>query len=222
MQPWKYAGFLFPVIDGIIYLGKRGTPPYEGMWGAIGGKAEKTTKPGLITTPIPITKPGGHIDISVFDRIAMNEGRELVLETCVRECFEELFSDKKYPDDFAPHDVMAAAFLGFVIDLDKQGNEHECNFGIASVTRHDFFPSPRELIGFAPLSEIDPETIFPISRIPLVEIKYLWENGMHKYGRCASLSMYNLGAQIPYIHLERRFTSMFGAAMEMSEQGLLR
>jgi len=170
----RKVGFLLPIINGKIYLGQRGTEPFKGYYGAIGGKAEPASERAIHNQPQVIYKPGNHPDISLTDRLAQEEGRELISETSIREFCEEIFSELKFPEEFRKEDITDVYKLGFITDIvpNIPGVENDCYFHIAHVNRTDFSLSPREVTDFRELSKIDPRKIFPLTRITLNHLQY--------------------------------------------------
>ena len=64
----RTVGFLIPVIDGEIWLAQRGTEPFKGFYGGIGGKAESKSSKVLYNEPHTVYKLGGHQEISIADK----------------------------------------------------------------------------------------------------------------------------------------------------------
>ncbi|MBT4446368.1 hypothetical protein HOA92_06230 [archaeon] len=186
------VGFLIPIVNGEIWLGQRGTPPHEKMYGAIGGKTDAYEG---IVCPFDalsnIIKMGGHSTLSVADRAALSSNKELPGETTLREFCEETFNaqvlypgnelSKKigssrlvYPSDFRREDISDLKKLGTFDD--KSSNEdpvmNHCYVYIARVNRSDFCLSPRELTDFKPITQIDPREIWLGTKIALTHLKY--------------------------------------------------
>jgi len=219
------TSFLIPVIDGLIYLGKRGTEPYKGQWSAIGGKVEKTGGPVLHDSPLTIEKRGGSTRISIFDESAIADGRELWFNAAAREFWEEAFHGKPYPkpEDRVFTDVYK---IGCVDDSYPEfpNKNYQGLFFLARVNRRDFSLSPRELCDFKPLEKLTCEDqIAQPTRFALTQIYYLCESGLIKGIRAPVYGDFNLDKQIPIglLKFDRyRFTDMPGALVSMREQGI--
>lgn len=191
------VGFLIPVVNGQIFLGQRGTPPKEGMYGAIGGKVDSYE--GLVSPFSTLhfnIKLGGHTVISIADQFALETNRELPAEAVLREFCEEAFNaqvvypgkeierDPKrllYPNDFSEGDIVDLYRLGSFDDRLTPDDPvlNHCWIYIAKVNRADFNLSPRELIDMKPLVDIDPRQIWPGTKIALTHLKWMFskENG---------------------------------------------
>ena len=226
------VGFLLPVVNGEIWLGQRGTKPFKGHYGAIGGKNEyknEDHKQSPFEKPTLITKPGGHQVHSISDQQAKKEGRELLTNTAAREFCEEIFSNLTYPNDFSETDITDMFRLGWIIDYTYEGKNQEnkylvgrnfCYFFLANVNRTDFSPSPREITNFKPIDDlIETDNIFLLTQLALEQIRYLYEDfkpelwpGMAPYKNFA------LNKQLPLLNIqERRFNTLFATAIYFSE-----
>lgn len=214
------AAFLIPVVDGLIYLGQRGTPPYQFYFSAVGGKAEKKGKGELWNKPYMIEKLGGHMRVSIYDRVAIEEGRELVVNTALREFWEEAFHDKEFPklEERVFSDVLK---IGLVLDDSKvvPDKKFECLFFLANVHRKDFSLSPRELKDFKPLVQINDEsTIAAPTKYALEQLRFLEKI---RYDHLQPYVGFNLTSQIPQFKFDRmRFTDMAGSIIAMRDQGI--
>jgi len=172
-KKFRKVGFIIPVIDGRIWLAQRGTEPYKGFYGAVGGKQEET---GRILYDTSHTFKGLN-DVnrsSIVDEVARTQGKELVSETSLREFCEEMFSNRKFPEDFSREDITNVYKLGFIVDSQASDPvyQNECYFHIAMIHRGDFFPSPREVTDFRDIRDINPERIFPLTRIALNHLEF--------------------------------------------------
>ena len=208
------AGFLFPVIDGVLYVGQRGTEPHMGLYGPIGGKSDKFDGECSFNEPGLVIKPGGHIAISMSDVVAELQGRECVARTSVREFCEEVFTHLTYPTDFLGS-ITDVLKLGWLDDHFAEGIVGRCYFHLATVRRRDFQLSARELTDFCPLSEVGSDQLFPITKVALVHLKYLLENpAIFRDLQGDSADEYlekGLEDQIPLLtEVPRRFTCMPG------------
>jgi len=176
-----YTAFLFPVVDGRLFVGQRNTPPFEGFWGPIGGKndSRKNVAPSRWDSPKLIEKMGGHKVLSIVDRYSDMIGAEYMQGTAVRECCEELFSDEKFPDDFEDDDfsdVVRVGSLDDCVEIKGRTVETANYIYISRVGRTDFSPSPREIAGFKPLTEITSgDRMFPLAKLALAHMHYLIE-----------------------------------------------
>ena len=138
-----HTAFLLPVIDGELYLGRRGTPPFTGYWGGIGGKAD-VNKENPWNKPKLIEKMGGAKVISHVDEFMNAEGLECIASTAVREFCEETFSDRKFPKDFSENDITNVARVCSIND--KFNDAETANyFYLARINRKDFCLNSREL-----------------------------------------------------------------------------
>ena len=219
---YRPACFLIPVLDGEIWLGRRGTEPHKNQYGAIGGKAIEHRDSGLANAPRVIETIGGGSKLSVADRLAQEYGLEWPAETAVREFCEEAFSDQRYPEDFAEGDITNIIQLGGMND-DISGRTYHCLVYLATIHRTDFSLSRRELSDLRPLSTVHPETIFPLTQLALLHLKYVlrekawmppkWYNGYESE---------DLERRIPkFEHLEYRPSSFLGAISFFHERGLI-
>ena len=221
MDNVKDVGFIFPVYNGEIYLGQRGTEPFNGYWGAIGGKQEKSS--GEPVFEHSITKPNGLDYRSIGDELAIKAGREIIGDASVREFMEEAFTHLRYPEDV--RNLISHVYkLGFVSDTPFEGGPRfDCFFHLATILRNDFNPSPREIHGIKPLREIDPEEIFPMSILALEHIRWGIENRLfeHSIGAEAYGSL-NV-TQIPEFEKmpTTMFTTMVGPLMKLIEKNRL-
>lgn len=148
-------GFMIPIIDGEIYLGKRGTPPHEGLYGPIGGKAEQ----GFEGKPYFIEKLGGHRVPSIADQMANDAGLEGPVASAMREASEELYQ--------TPVTWTAIQRIGGISDSYKDKDTF-CRF-FAGIPEHGHFnPAPREITDVQPIRNIAPENIFLMGRVALL------------------------------------------------------
>jgi len=222
-----YVSFLIPVVDGSIYLGKRNTEPYRGLYGAIGGKSETAGKTGFYIFPETMITLGGHTKEKNFDRINAEQGREYGRETAVREFFEEAFSKLRYPRDFTTEDITDVFDLGFIVDTDENipNTDFCCHFYLGNVHRNDFSLSNRELTDLKPLTQLKPEEIWPMTKMVLTHIKWCYEEalfGSNSRGNYGKYAKFKLEDQISKnLPLDKfRFTSLSGAVIACREQGL--
>lgn len=175
MHKERYVGFLFPVIDGEIYVGQRGTEPFKGYYGAVGGKNDPKTTDRFNRQHL-IYKPGGHQELSIADKIMVDHGREGLAQTAIREFCEEIFQGVPYPEGFADDDFRYVQRLG-VVHHQPEGSDtmNHCYFHIAQISRTDFRLSPREIHDFRPLRGLSNDNLFPISRLPLAHLRFMLE-----------------------------------------------
>jgi len=211
-QPeYRRVGVIIPIIDGKIYLAQRGSDPYKGMWGAIGGKHEPNEPlPPDRSVQIVIKQPNRPV-ISLIDKIMLSEDQESLTETSIREFFEEMFHGKKYPEDVSPTDLTDIHRIGTVEDtLPGDPKITLLYLHLAKCNRKDFTPSPREITAFKPLSEINAKDILIVTRIGLMHIKRLFEYNLAQQmeGYAPYIDMH-LEKSIPeYTIEERRVTDM--------------
>ncbi len=200
----KFASFLFPVMpDGQIYVGQRVKDPHAGKWGAVGGKSDPRNINGVWDQPSYKTTLGGARVMRVGDVIAQHLGVEFPSQTSAREVAEELFHGKKLSEG----DITDIVRLGSVVDIDSTGREHHCYVHVGRINRDDVRLKPGELEGFKPLTEINPNDLYPISKISLFELqerlKLFGDTGFKPYNSSELL------AQIPDFELpEYMVTSM--------------
>jgi len=210
-----YSSFLLPVIDGKIHLGQRGTPPYKGHWGPIGGKSQQAEGTAFWQRPHELTTICGGKKTSIADRIAITLGHEYRGETAVREFCEEAFSLRKYPDDFQEQDITHVHKLGYWKDFHPNHPQKNfvCYVYIATINLHDFSLATRELTELRPLEEIvEPDTaLFPMAKVALAHLQYT----LSLSGVVEGLEPYvplQLPAQIPSFRpIPFQPTSMIGA-----------
>ena len=176
---FRYAGFLFPVINGQLYVGKRGTEPHKGQWGAIGGKNEPgPTIDGLYNT---IVKPWGLAEMRFLDRKLVEEGRESCMFTALREFHEEAYAREPTVDDLLAN-YRHPYKIGSARDsLPGDDRINWCEFYIAQVQDTKFDMSPRELHGLEPVVNVDSENIFPLSQLALLGLWDKFASGWYQW-----------------------------------------
>ncbi|HYD03152.1 MAG TPA: hypothetical protein VEC16_02530 [Alphaproteobacteria bacterium] len=211
----RTVSFLLPIINGQIYLGQRGTPPFQGFYGGIGGKAEAKSDRYLHNQKQLITTHGGHKKTSLTDIIASQSGLELFSETAIREFCEEIFSKSKFPENFTKQDITDIYGLGFIRDVlpEEPKTQNICYFYIANVNRTDFSPSPREILNFKSINQIPLSQIFPLTKMALNHLEYSLnpDNGL-SIEKLEPYKKYDLYKQITISrNEERKFTSMMFA-----------
>ncbi|MFC2136270.1 hypothetical protein ACFLTH_16765 [Bacteroidota bacterium] len=204
------SSFLFPLINGIPYVGRRETPPHQGLYGPIGGKND-----AFVPSDKPIMKEviGGSSQITVADKFSMYLGIEYGHSAAIREFFEEVFQSP--PDINSVSDIIR---IGTISDS-YDGVPTACYFYMANVSRTDFNLNKRELTDFTPLSEVNPEDLFMLAKVALYGIDFLLENPMFKEGINFYLGT-GLKSQIPSFNkaelrefVEDRNPSILGAIM---------
>lgn len=152
----KYASFVIPSRNGRIFLGQRNTPPHQGMFGAIGGKADfNTSQQGARE----VVCPGGSTKISVCDTYRFACNLESSLHTAKREFCEEAMPGAEFRE---------IVRIGAVFDQFRK-EEVCCSIYLANV-RGRFHPSTRELSKIKPLRDIAGENINPMTALALAEI----------------------------------------------------
>lgn len=225
MKKTQYASFLLPVIDGEIFLGERVKEPNANKFGAIGGKSRFDSGLGLIHFPQYMTKPGGSRERTIADRLARHERREFVAETAVREFCEEVFYDKRYPDDFNKDDITDVVRLGCVVDHHEMFPDTDlmCYVNIGIVNRRDFSLKADELRSMQTLRILSGSQIFPITTIALLQLRFLCEEGIvGDVEQYKAYKGFDLLSQIPTdLHLSSALeTSMYGGVHYCLERGL--
>ncbi|MFA6253368.1 MAG: hypothetical protein WCV69_03745 [Patescibacteria group bacterium] len=180
------VGFLYPVIDGQIYVGQRGTEPHQGFYGPIGGKSESynpNDRPYIKEYP---AKP--HIPYS--DIMAKARDKEFGHSSAIREFYEEVFQIKTVPWD----EVSNIFKIGAITDTfnDKITN---CQFYLAMIDRNSFDLSPRELTNIRPLEEIKVEELYPLAMASLFGLKKVFAKGVVK--KLEPYASLNIISQIP-------------------------
>ena len=177
------SSFILPVVENRLYLAKRGTKLFHNHWCAVGGKSKPRSPEQAHKMSIPylVTKPWGP-QLSVNDRIRESMGREYNLENALREVCEELYSNRRYPEDFSPEDFAHPIRLGYWDDTfkidDREGKAHNYFF-MVKLFKTDFHPSPREVVDFKPLEQIPVGSpIVPMTRLALIHMRVLIECGL--------------------------------------------
>jgi hypothetical protein len=164
------VGFLYPVINGIIYVGQRGTEPQKGLYGPIGGKSEThnpSDKPYVKESPaIP------HIPRT--DLAVKEQNKEYGHVSALREFYEEAFQIELINDEIS--DVFK---IGSISD-EHNGIATNCQFYLAKIDREDFNLSPRELHDMKPLQEVSVGELFPMAKLSLFALKKVLEKGVIK------------------------------------------
>lgn len=207
--PYIPVSFLFPVINGRLYVSQRGTPPHQGYWGAIGGKNTNTSHP--YNQLHCIEKLGGTKVLCIADSINKKLGLEFCIGAAIREFCEEVFSDKSFPEDFNEKDFTNMHRIGSAIDT-FGGREFDCNFVIAQVNRNDFYLSPRELTAFAPLDSKFlglKDRIWPLSKLALAHLKSMlceFKDFYPGYPRC-------LHEQIPDFNIPKEMVAQHKSSL---------
>lgn len=199
-QPPKFkrASLVFPVVNGILYVGKRMKNPKAGFFGPIGGRPDSRSENHLSQMPQLVVKQGGMKQISCTDSVCELLGLEYTNQTVRRETCEEVFYEKKYPNDFSESDITDVIRFGFIMDPNKDYPEiptYSCDFHIATVNRRDFSLKPDELSDFKPLFCLAPnDRLYPLAGLALFGLAdYL------KTSKCLGSIPYsvNLIKQIP-------------------------
>jgi len=144
----KYAAFAIPVVDGIIHLAVRNTPPHVGLESAIGGKVERGES---LVFPDP-TRASVNLEIL---------GYETPTSAAVREFFEEAYSRTVTDIDLQKIEI---ARLGCYDDLVTGVS---CYMRVVRVPAWSFHPDPRQIGIPRPLSQIDPHRINPLTCLAL-------------------------------------------------------
>ena len=183
MLVMEESAFILPVVNQRLHLAQRGTELFHGYWCAVGGKSKERSpeQANKMSLSHLVTKPWGS-QLSVNDRIRESMGREYGLETAIREACEELYSNRRYPEDFSPEEFANPALLGFIDDTYKIGDReraaHNCLFMVQLLNR-DFNFSAREVKDFKPLEEIPVGApIVLMTRLSLINMRVLIECGL--------------------------------------------
>lgn len=149
------VSLVFPVIDEAIWLCRRGTPPYEGLFSPVGGKID-AKQPSILEDGFHyVTKPGGARVGSVVDCFNNMLGIENTKEAAIRELAEEIFSGRKYPDEFREMDFSDVVRVPFSIVETFGDTLFRSYIHFARLNRDDFSLSPREVKDFKPITEIN-------------------------------------------------------------------
>lgn len=165
------VGFLYPVIDGKIYVGQRGTEPYKGFYGPIGGKSEiHNPDDPLYVKDFPATP-----HVSRADVLAKARDKEFGHSSAVREFYEEAFQIREIPWN----EVSAIFKIGAITDSFKDVTTN-CQFYLAMIGRNGFNPSSRELTDIKPLEEVDESQLYPLAKASLFGLKKAFEKGIIK------------------------------------------
>jgi hypothetical protein len=177
------------------------------MWGAPGGKNEPQQKK-LQDISKEISTQSGNTKPSLIDKILSSENKETIGETALRECCEELYPQKNYPDEFSKEDFQNIYRLygNFYDKLDDPKMSsiyvHVCEF-----KNKDFgYVGSREIEDLQPLEEIlrtVPESeILPVTRLALNTFKMQLQSEL--YSDVKELKNYrnkNIASQIPIFEL---------------------
>lgn len=180
------SGFLFPVINGKLYVGQRRTEPYEGMYGPIGGKSEihrRSETPYVKEYP---AKP--HVPRS--DISAQKRSKEFGHSSAIREFYEEAFQMTEVPWE----EVSNIFKIGRIKDS-FEGFNTNCQFYLTMIQRTQFDPSPRELSNILPLEEIEINQLYPLAKASLYGLKRAFEKGIIK--KLQPYSSLSISKQIP-------------------------
>ncbi|HTK03697.1 MAG TPA: hypothetical protein VL401_02945 [Alphaproteobacteria bacterium] len=180
------VGFLFPVINGKLYVGQRGTEPYKDMYGPIGGKSEKHNPheaPYIKDYP---AKP--HIPSS--DVLSEIKDKEFGHTSAIREFYEEAFRVTSVPWS----EVSNIFKIGRIEDL-FNGTDTNCQFYLAMIQRGGFHLSPRELQDISPLTEIEIHQLYPLAKASLYGLKKAFDKGIIK--KLEPYSLLSVDKQIP-------------------------
>lgn len=216
----KIANFVFPVIEGLIYVGQRVKPPHPGCFGPVGGRSGSMQENSLWQQPQLMHLPGGLKRISWADYFCKSNGLEYTIDTAVREFCEEIFSDKVFPHDFSSDDVQNSYRFGFIMDNNETAPEigtYCCYFHIAKIHRTNFSLKLTEISQFKPIVELSAQDVlFPLAKLALEELRALLE----QYGGCYSFPYSSkLAEQIPEFDpmglvriIKNKFTSMISLA----------
>lgn len=191
MKKMLNVGFLYPIINNTIYLGQRGTPPHQGMYGPIAGKCEELT-PDM--KPMERIVLGEHTYPCVADLLSRDLNYEYGYIAAVREFFEEIFQSGA---DMSK--VRNLIYLGGVND-EYKGRLQNAQLYMAMIDKTDFNPAPREITDFKPLTEICRDEIFPIGKIGLVGIMHMVLVGPGFFPKIKLYENLNLEMQMPSFH----------------------
>lgn len=202
------ASFLFPVVDGVLHVAKRMSPPHVGLYGPVGGKPE----PAALHTGSPhyIEKLGGARVRSLADEDAVRLGHEYPSETAVREAWEELFVGRRCCAD----DITDVCRLGMIVDEAVPGFVFSNYMHIGRLHRADWNLSAREVADIRPVYSLDADHFFDIAKIALEEIR--WRAAMSRSSPdfFPAYWSFDLDKQIPHFpFLPYRFTGMVGPYM---------
>lgn len=152
----KYAAFVIPLRDGVIYLAERNTPPFKGLYSAIGGKMESG---GTDDNDLDLTSSSFRLK---------KEGFERPTEAAIREFCEEMYYRTEFPKEFELDDFKIVKLFR----IDDVVTGVSCYFRLVSVPSHlPFVPSPREIGKVNRLVDIDPTQINPLTKVALIEIR---------------------------------------------------
>lgn len=165
------VGFLFPVIDGKLYVGQRETEPYKGLYGPIGGKSEGYNPNDLPYIKEHPAKP--HIPYS--DIIAKARNKEFGHSSAIREFYEEAFQMK------TPlwEEVSNIFKIGAITDSFNNKTTN-CQFYLAMIQRSNFDPSLGELRDIAPLEKITKSQLYPLAKASLCGLQKALDKGIIK------------------------------------------
>jgi hypothetical protein len=179
------VGFIYPVINGIIYVGQRGTEPQKGLYGPIGGKSETHNpddKPYIKDYPAVPHIP--RTDLAVKE-----QNKEYGHISAAREFYEEAFQMELIDDEV--NDVFK---IGSISD-EHNGVATNCQFYLATINRSEFNLNPRELHDIKPLQEVGVNELFPMAKLSLFALKKVLEKGVIK--KLKTYSDANIQNQIP-------------------------
>ena len=180
------VGFLYPVIQGQIYVAQRNTDPYRTYYGPIGGKAEAHNP----DEPAYIKDQPAHKHIPYSDTLAQARNVEYGHTSALREFYEEVFQIKQI--DWT--EISNLFKIGAITDQFKNRLTN-CQFYIAQLERTDFRLSTRELSNIKPLIEVNPDQLFPLAKASLYGLKKaLYKEEIKKLKQYQKI---NLKAQIP-------------------------
>lgn len=170
------VGFVIPIIDGKLFLGKRGTEPQKGKWGAVGGKLENLNLTSAIYSKL-FKRKSLHLDGNVYeknseiDRVAKNQ--ESILAGALRETAEELFSDdeKNFSESDLKNLFINPVYLGMLKDK-YMGKNILSYFYIVTLNSKlsNLNLSSREIPEFERFSDIEFSKIWPMTQLALFQL----------------------------------------------------
>lgn len=185
-----HVGFLYPVIKGKLYVGKRGTEPHQGLYGPVGGKSgvfNPNDKP--YTKSFPARPHTAHADF-----FAKLNNVEYGHASAIREFYEEAYQLSAIEEEVT--DIFR---IGAIND-EYNGAYTNCQFYMAQVTRSIFNLSKRELHDLCPIETVNPQDLFPLAKLSLFALKYVLSKGIIE--RLKPYAPFHIENQIPDLEIK--------------------
>ncbi len=170
MKHIENVGFVFPIINGKIYVAKRIKNPHANLYGAIGGKAEKYKTPSILKKLL------FNSSISAQETYGEMIDKEPPEKTALREMCEEVYTHLKYPTDFSLEDDFPFGLESFakcedVIEDNKTKVSMTFYVLYSKIQTLDYYKKD-EIEKPVPLEKIPGKKLWPQTQNALFELRF--------------------------------------------------